>query len=211
MRQLRLLAVALACVLAPAGAPGAVRRRLLSRQAGQPLYRLLGRRHLRRLCPRDRAPPRPSHPRQSERHPAQHGGRRQPAASPTTSTRSRRATAPRSPPSDAPRWRRRCSRSRPRTTTRASSPGSAAPTTRSAICAAWHTSGITQLRRPQDQGIRLRRDRPDRGGGADLQGDERAVRHQDPHGVGLSRRQPDQPRDRARRDSTAAARCRGRA
>ena len=68
------------------------------------------------------------------------------------------------------------------------------------ICAAWHTLGHRALRRPQDQGICLRRHRPDRGSGADLQDHERAVRHQDPHRVGLSRRQPDQSRDRARRD-----------
>ena len=90
--------------------------------------------------------------------------------------------------------------SRPRSSTRAASPGSAAPMTKSSICAAWHTSGHHALRRPQGQGICLRRHRPDRRGGADLQDDECAARHQDTHRVRLSRRQPDQPRDRARRD-----------
>ena len=179
---------------------GADAGRVLQGQAGQHLCRLLRRRHLRPLCPRAGAPYRQAHPRQSERRAAQHGRRRHRCGSRTTSIRWRRATAPRSPPSGARPWRRRCSASPPRSSIRAEFSWLGSANDEVSICAAWHTSGITRFDDLKAQGICLRRHRADRRGGADLQDHERAARHQDPHRVGLSRRQPDQSRDRARRD-----------
>src|SRR5262249_18480068 len=64
------------------------------------------------------------------------------SASPTGSTMSVRRTAPCSPPSAAAPRSIRCPVPRARSFEPTSSPGSAAPTTRS-VCVAWKTSGVT--------------------------------------------------------------------
>ena len=68
-------AVAIAAVASP-NAQAQTAAEFLQGQAGQPLYRLLGRRHLRSLWPRGRAAHRQAHSRQSNGGAQEHGGRR---------------------------------------------------------------------------------------------------------------------------------------
>ena len=57
---------------------GAERRGILPQDPGPAPDRLSGRQRLRHLWPRGRAPSRQAHPRQSDRHPGEPAGRRQP-------------------------------------------------------------------------------------------------------------------------------------
>ena len=123
------------CGRSDAGAasrPRAERRRLLQGQDRRSLHRLQRRRRLRSLRAHARAPHGQAHPRQSDRRAEEHGRRGQPAARQLALQRRARRTARRSASSAAAPASIRCSATRRRSSTPPSSPGSAAPTTRSA-------------------------------------------------------------------------------